>query len=150
MSGGAAPRSWIDLPHVEIWIGHDTESRHTRLPLNNVSQIAVDLSGKVYPGVGRKDAQPTVERWQARDSSNRPVVVMQLKWSDDTQFLGGAAIVYSQAERGRQTRMVATTSIIKNRPLYLPDIVSLPNGSIEPPPGRCTIDNGRLSMVGAN
>lgn len=150
LSGGATPRSWIDLPHVEIWIGHDTESRHTRLPLSDVSQIAVDLSGNVHPGVGRKDVPPTVERWQARDGRNRPVVVMLLRWADDTQFLGGAAIVYSQAERGRQTRLVANTSIINNRPLYLPDIVSLPNGSIEPPPGRCTIDNGRLSMVGAN
>ena len=149
-SGGAAPRSWIDLPHVEIWIGHNTDSRHTRLPLSNVSQIAVDLSGNVHVGVGRKDLPPTVERWQARDGSNRPVIVMLLKWVDDAHFLGGAAIVYSQAERGRQTRLVANTSIVNNRPLYLPDIVSLPNGSIEPPPGRCRIDNGRLSMVDAN
>ncbi len=149
-SGGAAPRSWIDLPHVELWIGHDTDSRHTRLPLSNVSQVAVDLSGNVHAGVGRKDMPPRVERWQARDSSNRPVVVMLLKWADDAQFLGGAAIVYSQAEQGRQMRLVANTSIINNRPLYLPDVVSLPNGSIEPPPGRCRIDNGRLSIVGAN
>jgi hypothetical protein len=149
-SGGAAPRSWIDLPHVEIWIGHNTESRHTRLPMSDISQIAVDLSGNVHAGVGRKDVLPTVERWQARDGSNRPVVVMLLKWTDDAQFLGGTAIVYSQAERGRQTRLVANTNIINNHPLYLPDVVSLPNGSIEPPPGRCRIDNGHLSMVGAN
>ena len=148
--GGAAPRSWIDLPHVEIWIGHDADQHHTRLPLSNVSQTAVDLSGNVHAGAGRKDMLPTVERWQARDGSNRPVVVMLLKWADDTQLLGGAAIVYSQAERGRQTRLVANTSIINNRPLYLPDVVSLPNGNIEPAPGRCHIDNGRLSMVEAS
>lgn len=148
-SGGSTPRSWIDLPHVEIWTGHNTDSRHTRLPLSHLSQISVDLSGNVHAGVGRKDVLPTVEHWQARDGSHRPVVVMLLKWTEDTQLLGGTAIVYSQAERGRQTRLVANTNIINNHPLYLPDIVSLPNGSIEPPPGRCRIDNGRLLMVGA-
>jgi hypothetical protein len=148
-SGGVAPRSWIDLPHVEIWIGNDTGSHPTRLPLSNLSQIAVDLSGNVHAGVGHKDMPPTVERWQARDGNNRPVIVMWLKWVEEAEFLGGAAIVYSQAELGRQTRLVSNTSIINNRPLYLPEIISLPSGSIDPPPGQCRIDNGRLSMVAA-
>jgi hypothetical protein len=148
-SGRAPPRSWIDLPHAEIWSGHDAES-HTRPPLSKVSQIAVDLNGNVHVGVGLKDAAPAIERWQARDGNNRPVVVMLLKWADDTQFLGGAAIVYSQAEHGRQTRLVANTGIVNNRPLYLPDIVSLPNGTIEPPPGKCRIQDGRLSLESAN
>jgi hypothetical protein len=147
---GAAPRSWIDLPHVEIWTSHDTEPGHTRLPLSTLSQVAVDLSGNVHAGVGRHDAPPMVERWQAHDGSNRPVVVLPLKWANDMQFLGGVGVVYSQAERGRQTRLIANTGIVNNRPLYLPDIVSMPNVDIAPPPGKCRIDNGRLSMVDAN
>ena len=146
----APSRSWIDLPHVEIWSGHDTQSRQTRLPLNKLSQIAVDLSGGVHAGVGQKDTPPTIERWQARDVNNRAVVVMRLKWADDTYLLGGVAIVYSQAERGRQTRLVANTGIVNNRPLYLPDIISLPNGSIEPPPGKCLIRDGHLSTADEN
>ncbi|HEY7230168.1 MAG TPA: hypothetical protein VH558_07340 [Pseudolabrys sp.] len=142
-----ASRSWIDLPHMEIWTGRDTESRHTRLPLSKVSQIAVDLSGGFHAGVGRKDTPPTIERWQAHDVNDRSVVVMRLNWTDDTYLLGGAAIVYSQAERGRQARLVANTGIVNNRLLYLPDIISLPNGSIEPPPGKCVIHDGRLSTV---
>jgi hypothetical protein len=144
---GPAPRSWIDLPHVEIWIGHDTESDHTRLPSSKLSQVAVDLDGNVHAGVGPQGKPPNVEHWQARDTNNRPVTVLLLKWASDTAFLGGVGVVYSQAERGRQTRLVANTGIVGNRPLYLPDIISLPNGDVEPPPGRCSIQNGRLSMV---
>ena len=149
--GGAAPRSWIDLPHVEIWIGHDTDQRHTRLPLSNVSQTAVDLSGNVYAGAGRKDMPSGPGAGGRATAAIDRSVWMLLKWADDTQLLGGAAIVYSQARAGPSRHgLVANTSIINNRPLYLPDIVSLPNGSIEPSPGRCRIDNGRLSIVDAN
>lgn len=148
--GGAAPHSWIDLPHVEIWTSHDTDSARTRLPPGKLSQLAVDLSGNLHAGVGRQGAPPTVAHWQARDADNRPVTVMLLTWADDTQLLGGVGVVYSQAEHGRQARLVANTGIVNNRPLYLPDIVSLPNGDVEPQPGKCSIRDGRLSMVGAN
>jgi hypothetical protein len=147
---GVAPRSWIDLPHVEIWTSHDTEPGHTRLPLSALSQVAVDLSGNVHIGIGRKDAPPAVERWQARDGNNRAVVVMLLKWANDTAFLGGVAVVYSQAEQGRQTRLIANTGIVNNRPLYLPDTVSLGNSDIEPAPGKCRIKDGRLSKEDTN
>jgi hypothetical protein len=149
-NGGVAPRSWIDLPYVEIWTSHDPEPGHTRLPLSKLSQVAVDLSGNVHAGVGRQDAPPTVEHWQARDGNDRPVVVMLLKWANEAQFLGGVALVYSQAERGRQTRLIANTDIVNNRPLYLPEIISLGNDNVEPPPGRCRINDRRLSMVDTN
>ncbi|HZU91790.1 MAG TPA: hypothetical protein VE993_21235 [Stellaceae bacterium] len=148
--GGPAPRSWIDLPHVEIWTGRNEEPARTRPVLGDLSQIAIDPSGNVHAGVGRKEAPPTIERWPGRDGKNRPVVVMRVTWADDMQFLNGAAIVYSQAERGRQTRLVSNTGIVNNRPLYLPKIVSLPNGGVEPPAGRCRIRDGRLSIADAD
>ena len=40
-----AAGSWINLPHIEIWIDFDAEER-TRVPLNELTQIGVDLSGK--------------------------------------------------------------------------------------------------------
>ena len=138
--------SWVNAPHFEIWTGLGTESNRTRLPLNQLAQVAVDLNGKVYPGVGKQQPLPAVERWQARDAAGHPVVVMRLTWAKDMQFLYGAALVYSQALAGKQTRLVATTGIVKNHPLYMPDITSLPNGNVEPRPGNCSIRDGRLSM----
>jgi hypothetical protein len=138
--------SWINLPHIEIWTGLNTESVRTRLPVSQLAQVAVDLNGKVYTGVGRKEPPPAVQRWQTRDAAGHPVVVMRLTWADDSHFLYGAALVYSQAEAGRQARLVATTGIVRNHPLYMPDITSLPNGNLDPLPGNCRIRNGRLAM----
>ncbi len=143
----AAGGSWINLPHVEIWIGLNTESSRTRLPFNQLAQFGVDLNGKVYPGVGRKEALPRVERWPARDAAGHPVVVMRLSWPNDTEFVNGVAVVYSQAEAGKQKRMAATTAIVRNRPLFVPDLMSLPNIDAAPPPGKCQIRAGLLSKV---
>lgn len=138
--------SWVNSPHLEIWTGLGTKSVRTRLPINQLAQIAVDLNGKMYPGVGKQQPPPTVERWEAHDAAGHPVVVMRLTWAKDMEFLYGAALVYSQAAAGKQARLVATTGILKNHPLYMPDITSLPNGTAEPRPGNCTIRDGRLSM----
>ena len=144
---GAAEHSLDDLPHLEIWTGLNTQSVRTRLPLSDLGQIAVDLRGRVYPGRGRKEAAPAVERWRARDSAGRPVVVLRLDWAKDTQFLYGAAIAYSQAEAGKRERVVATAGFAENRPLYTPDIVMLGNADVEPPPGKCRLVGGRLSKA---
>jgi hypothetical protein len=137
--------SWINLPHLEMWIGHNDMNVFTRLPLAELNQIGIDLDGRVYQGVGKKAPLPTVERWQAKDGSGRAVVVMRVRWADEFALLHGAAIVYSQAQAGKQTRLVATTGIVNNRPLYVPEIVSLGMNDIDPRPGRCRIDQGRLS-----
>jgi hypothetical protein len=71
---------------------------------------------------------------------------MRLTWAKDMEFLYGGAVVYSQAVGGKQTRLVATTGIVKNHPLYVPDITSLPNGMVVPLPGHCSIHDGRLSI----
>jgi hypothetical protein len=137
---------WINLPHAEVWVGLNTYGARTRLPANELTQIGGDLNGKVYTGAGKKDALPAVERWQARDGAGRPVVVMRLTWPNENEFLYGMAIVYSQAEGGKRARLVATTGIVKNSPLYVPDIMSLSNGDIDPQPGNCRVRNGLLSL----
>jgi hypothetical protein len=35
-------------------------------------------------------------------------------------------VVYSQAENNRQTRLIATAGIVKNRPAYLPALQDIP------------------------
>lgn len=145
-SADSAGDSWVNLPHVEVWIGLNSEQRRTRLQYGDLAQIAVDLNGKVHPGVGKKLPPPSVERWEARDAAGHPVVVMRLAWSDDTQLLNGVGIVYSQAEAGKQARLVANTSIVKNHPLYVPEIVDLSAADIDPKPPGCRIQNSILSL----
>jgi hypothetical protein len=138
--------SWINLPHLEIWVGRNGENLFTRLPLADLSQIGVDLNGRVYDGVGKKGPPPSVERWQASDASGRPVVVLRLSWADEYALLRGTALVYSQAEAGKQARLVSTTGIANNRPLYVPEIVSIPKRDAGPQPGSCRVRDGQLSM----
>jgi len=136
-------RSWINLPHVEIWVSTD----------RGVSQFGVDLGGKVYAGVGKHESLPLVERWQAHDPFGRSVTLLRL--TSTTGFDNGA-VVYSQAEAGKQARLVATTGIVKNQPLYVPAILSIAldlyalrqNTGIQLPPlgGNCRVHNGRLSL----
>lgn len=138
--------SWINLPHAEVWVALSNTGANVRLPANQLTQVGVDLNGKAYAGVGKKEALPAVERWQAHDAGGRPVVVLRLTWSSDTEFANGVAVVYSQAEGGKQARLVATTGIVKNHPLFAPGITSLPNSDVSPQPGRCSVRNGLLSL----
>ena len=100
------------MPHVEIWVPTGS----------GVSQFGVDLNGKAYAGAGKHESLPLVERWQARDASGRPLTLLRV--TSATGF-ASVALVYSQAEAGKQARLVANTGIVKNRPLYLPAIVRL-------------------------
>jgi hypothetical protein len=139
--------SWINLPHLEIWIGHNDQNVFTRLPLAELSQIGIDLDGRIHEGVGKKAPLPSVERWQAKDASGRPVVALRVRWTDEYALLHGAAIVYSQAQSGKQSRLVATAGIVNNRPLYVPEIISIGSNDMDPRPGSCRVDQGRLSMT---
>ena len=142
-----ANASWINLPHVELWIGQNREYVRTSLPLNQLQQIGIDLDGRVHRGVGKAVPLPSVQRWPARDASGRPVTVLRLDWTDDYALLNGVALVYSQAEAGKQTRLVSTTGITNNRPLYVPNIVQLYDESPAKKIGRCDLRDGRLSIV---
>lgn len=139
--------SWINLPHVELWIGQNREYARTSLPLNQLQQVGIDLDGHVHRGVGKAMPLPTVQRWQARDADGRPVTVLRLDWTDDYALLNGVALVYSQAEAGKQTRLVSTTGITNNRPLYVPSIVQLYDDSPTKTISRCQVRDGLFSLA---
>lgn len=142
----AAGGSWINAPHVELWIGLNKDEGRTNLPLHQVQQIGIGLDGKVNRGVGAAAALPAVQRWPARDAEGRAVTVLRLDWMDDYALLNGVALVYSQAENGKQARLVSTTGIANNRPLYLPNIVQLYSDPAKKI-GACRIQDGRLTIV---
>lgn len=139
--------SWVKRPHVEIWRGHNGDDLRARLSLADLSQVGIDLDGKAYAGVGRKVPLPAVERWQAADEAGRAVTVLRVSWPDTYALLHGIALVYSQADGGRQARLAASTGIVGNRPLYLPDVVSIPGRDSGPQPGHCEMRDGHLSLV---
>ena len=142
----AAPSgsSWIHQPHLEIWIGHNGENVRTMLPLGQMSQAGVTLDGAVHPGVGKPGAAPKVERWTARDERDRSVVVLRLAWPDEFALINGVAMVYSQAEAGKQARLVATAGFAGNRPIYVPEILALGGAPSTSDSGLCRVRDGRL------
>jgi hypothetical protein len=123
----APARSWVSGDHIELWLDTESDSDGTafRPDPKQVAQIGIGLDGKVYTGIGRTLA-PTVERWEARDNQNRPVTVLKLSWPDEAALQGGVLLAYSEAEEGRQARIVATAGIARNRPIYLPELASVP------------------------
>ena len=141
----AAGSSWINLPHVELWVGQNKEEARANLPLHQVQQIGIGLDGKVNRGVGAAAALPAIQRWPARDADGRPVTVLRLDWKDEYALLNGVALVYSQAENGKQARLVSTTGIANNRPLYLPNVVQLTDDA-DKKIGRCQLLDGRLAI----
>ena len=73
--------------------------------------------------------------------------LLRLTWPESGSLvLGGVAVVYSQAEGGRQARLVGTAGIVDNRPLYLPEVTQLGSRDLEPKPGRCRLRNDLLSL----
>ncbi|MGA2018874.1 MAG: hypothetical protein ABSH26_18190, partial [Opitutaceae bacterium] len=120
-----AGTSWVQSDHLEIWTGKDRSGEHNRLEVAATAQIGVDLDGKVYAGVG-KPALPVVKHSKTIDESGRPVHLFELRWPDDEALAAGVAVAYSQADRGRQSYVFATTGIVRNRPLYLPAFSELP------------------------
>jgi hypothetical protein len=140
--------SWVNRPHVEVWVGHNKESIYTQLPLSELLQIGVDLDGKVHRGVGRAAGTlPKVQRWQATDYTGRPVTLLELIWPDEYALLRGVAVVYSQAEAGKQARLVSTTGIVNNRPLYLPMVHEFHYKQDARKPGRCRLSGNRMDRA---
>ena len=112
--------SWVHQPHVELWrapSSADTLAGYAHP--KTVEQIGIDLSGKPWPGLNAGKL-PQIERWVAKDERGRDVVVMRVTWAEDSALSWGIAAVYSQAEQGRQSRLISTTGIERNRPLFLP------------------------------
>jgi hypothetical protein len=115
--------SGADRPHVEVWTGRQEPTSTTPL-VDRFSQTIVELDGAVHAGAGKPIPVPPVERWEARDASGRPVVVLRISWPTYT-FLDGVAVAYAQAKNGRHVRTVATTGVEKDRPLILSGLTSL-------------------------
>lgn len=112
--------SWVHQPHVELWrVPSSADTLAGYAHPKTVEQIGIDLNGKPWPGLNVAKL-PQIERWAAMDERGREVVVMRVSWTEDNALSWGIAAVYSQADRGRQTRLVATTGIERNRPLFLP------------------------------
>ncbi len=139
--------SWIHQPHLEIWVGQNDENVRTMLPLGQMSQIGVTLDGTVHRGVGKPMPTPKVERWTAPDERGRPVVVLQLTWPGEYALLNGVAVVYSQAESGKQARLVATAGFANGRPIYVPGMLSLSGRPSSSDGGLCRLRDGRLVAI---
>ena len=140
----ASGSSWIHQPHLEIWVGQNGEDINTMLSLGQLTQIGVTLDGAVHRGVGKASPPPKVERWTARDERGRPVVVLRLVWPEEYALLNGVTVVYSQAEAGKQVRLVATAGFADNRPIYVPDILALSGRPSTSDRGLCQVRDGRL------
>lgn len=143
----APPASWLRLPHVELWLAPGGEIGASRPDPATLQQIAVDLDGRAYAGGKGVTVLPAVERWTGRDAAGRAVVVLRLAWPSDEPLLGGVGLVYSQPEAGKQARLVTTTGIRRNRPLFLPRLVALAAADEQPAPPSCVVRDGRLEIA---
>ena len=70
--------------------------------------------------------------------------MMRLSWANQSTLFSGMAIAYAQNDNGKPVRVVANTSIVNDRPAYLPKIVSFADSRLEPAPGVCKARDGRL------
>ncbi|TAJ86933.1 MAG: hypothetical protein EPO41_24410 [Reyranella sp.] len=136
--------SWIHQPHLEIWVGQNGEEINTMLPLGQMTQTGVTLDGAVHRGVGKPNPPPSVERWASRDERGRPVVVLRLVWPHEFALINGVTVVYSQAEAGKQARLVATAGFAGNRPIYVPDVQTLSGRPSTSDSGLCRVQLGVL------
>jgi len=119
-----APQSWVNTDHLELWTT-TVEGFSSHVDPKAAKQIGIGLDGQVHRGLG-KPVLPAVERWEATDEQNRAVVVLKLHWPTQDELAAGLGVAYSEAEGGRQTRIFATSQIVKNRPLYLPSVMVIP------------------------
>ncbi len=136
--------SWIHQPHLEFWVGQNGDELRTMLPVGQMSQTGITLDGTVHRGAGKSSPLPKVERWTGSDEHNRPVIVLRLVWPDRYALINGVTVVYSQAEAGRQARLVATAGFAGNRPLYVPEILALAGSPSISDRGLCQLQGGRL------
>lgn len=135
-----AGASWIKQPHVEIWTaaeGELFEGDAEQGPEKQYFQLGIGLDGKVNVGAGQPAALPKVTSWQAKDEEGRDVTVLRVTWEDEAALIYGLGIVYSQAEGGKQARLISTAPIKKNKPLFLPTIWHNSQDESGAPGGAC-------------
>jgi len=139
--------SWIHQPHLEIWVGQNGEEINTMLPIGQMTQTGITLDGTVHRGIGKTSPPPKVERWTARDERGGPVTVLRLAWPDEFALINGVTVVYSQAEAGKQARLVATAGFANNRPIYVPDVLTLAGRPSTSDSGLCRVQGSRLVAI---
>lgn len=147
VAAGAA-ESWVKAPHVEIWASRvsDLYEADLTLPQKQYDQIGITLDGKVHEGVGKLEKLPTTKVWAARDERLRDVTVMRVSWDGEFGLPSGLGIVYSQAEGGKQARLVASAPISRNKPLFLPNIWSTSPEETGIPNGECEYSGDSLQL----
>lgn len=130
-----AGKSWIAGSHVEVWASNNID---TPGPLKRADllQVAIDLDGTTH--VVGKGEGPKVAHWQAKDENGRPVSVLFLNWSGASPFTVGTAVSYSQAEGGKQARLVANTPMVHGVPVFIPGMVGMQT--------KCSIKSGRITL----
>jgi hypothetical protein len=133
----AAPpgKSWIGGAHAEIWQKGNYDDSQGAPKRSDLGQIAVDLDGTVH-SAGEAKA-PQVKHWTATDEKGRPVTVLLLTWADDISY---AAISYSQAENGKQARLVTNVAMARGVPMVMPSVIGMQN--------KCAVRGGRIELAG--
>jgi hypothetical protein len=132
-----AGTSWLAGSHVEIWVLKNTDTSKA-LRRADLEQVAIDLDGAVHPGGPPQPEIPVVQHWRARDERGRPVTVLLVRYKETYTLPIGTAVVYSQAEGGRQARLVATTGMARGIPLFVPGLTTMQN--------HCAIASARLDL----
>ena len=132
-----AGKSWIGGAHAEIWQNGDYDDSQGAPKRAQLGQIAIDLDGTKHTAGKVKPAE--MKRWTGKDEKGRPVTVFLLTWAND---IGPIVISYSQAESGRQARLVTTTAMARGVPMVLPNVATMQN--------RCAVRSGRFELAGMN
>ena len=141
-------KTWIGQPHIEVWTAEMENPEDNDGPngqLWSFHQFAIGLDDKTYPGTKAFSPLPRVMHWAAKDEAGRDVTVYRVTFQDeDHRPSFGLGVVYSQAEHGKQARLVSNAQIVKNKPLYLPDAWSNAPEDSGIPGGTCALGADKL------
>jgi hypothetical protein len=130
-----AGKSWISGAHAEVWLKGSYDDSEGAPKRSELGQIAIDLDGTLHT-VGMA-TPPQVKRWTGKDEKGRSVTVLLLAWADDA---GSMAISYSQAENGKQARLVTNVAMVRGVPAYIPGVLGMQN--------TCAVRGGRVELAG--
>jgi hypothetical protein len=140
-------KSWTGQPHIEIWTAEMTnpeDSDGANGQTYTFHQFAVGLDDKTYPGAKAFSPLPKVSHWAGKDEVGRDVTVYRVVFDEEHMPAFGLGVVYSQAENGKQARLVSNAQIVKNKPLYLPDTWRNMAEESGIPGGTCTQGDDKL------
>jgi hypothetical protein len=112
------PRSWVDLPHAELWLGDAREEASADgRNVTAVAQFGILPDGRVERGFGSAFPPPTVTREEVPGS---PGILSLRVVLPQEALIAGIGLAYSQAVEGRQARLVSSAPLERGRPAFLP------------------------------